>query len=78
LVTGSPFKRQVEVSVARYSTLKTNVKIEDKDKGKVLLVHVMNVYARVEIQLEAFFTAAVDGFECSDPFVGRITPRRTR
>jgi len=36
LVTGSPFKRQVEESVARYSTLKTNVKIEDKDKGKVV------------------------------------------
>jgi hypothetical protein len=37
LVTGSPFKRQVEESVARYWTLKANVKIEDKDKGK--LVH---------------------------------------
>jgi hypothetical protein len=36
LVTGSPFKRQVEESVDRYSTLKTNVKIEDKDKGKVV------------------------------------------
>jgi hypothetical protein len=35
LVTGSPFKRQVEESMARYSTLKTNVKIEDKDKGEV-------------------------------------------
>ena len=36
LVTGSPFKRQVEESVARYSTLKRNVKIEDKDKGEVV------------------------------------------
>jgi hypothetical protein len=35
LVTGSPFKRQVEESVVRYLTLKTNVKIEDKDKGEV-------------------------------------------
>ena len=51
------------------SKSRTKTKVKLSSRGKVLPVRVVNVYAGVEVQLEA------DGLECSDPVLCRITPR---